>query len=290
LKRKLLAGLLSSLLLVCVAPAAGPASAAAATDLRVMSWNMCGSQRASWGCAAYGRPQDKIGVVERNVVDQGVRAVLLQEICENDLTALVTRLGAGWNRTFQPYQWSQAGVKANNKCGEEAGRADRIGTAIVTASALTSARSYPTTQPWTGQNRPFHCATATTWNVRLCAVHLSPKGSNPDEPTWEYADDQLAEIKAVAAAFPKVVLGGDFNVEPPHFPGNARAWLWPSGFYSTGPGVPGYAECDRGLDRDTHDGGYRLDYLFGTATTLGCSVTDTAYSDHHVVVQHIAVT
>jgi len=288
LTRKLFGGLLGALLLAAAVPASAVA-ADAPKNLQVMSWNMCGSQRASWGCAPFGTPQDKIGVVKYHVDNDFVQAVLLQEVCEDDLTALMGRLGSGWSKSFQPYQWSQDGVKANNKCGEDNGRDDRIGTAIVVKAGMSAARAYPTTQPWTGQNRPFHCATATYWNIRLCDVHLSPAGSNPDHPDWEYADDQLAEIKDVVADYPNVVFGGDFNVEPPSYPGNTRAWVWPAGLYSTGPGVAGYAECDQGANRDTHDGGYKIDYIFGTETKRWCEVGASAYSDHHVVVYSVAV-
>jgi endonuclease/exonuclease/phosphatase family protein len=291
MKRKLCGVLLGVLALVFVGAAPRPsvASAAEPRNLQLMSWNMCGSQRASWGCAGTGTPQDKIGVVTYHVTNDFVQAVLLQEVCENDLTLLMSKLGSGWSKSFQPYQWSQDGVRANNTCGESGGRTDRIGTAIVVKAGMTGAQAYSTTQPWTGQNRPFHCATATYWNIRLCNVHLTPAHGNPDEPTWEYADDQLAEIKSIVGGYANVAFGGDFNVEPPYFPGNARAWLWPSGLYSTGPGVAGYAECDLGQDRDTHDGGYKIDYVFSSETKRWCGVGASAYSDHHVVIYSIAV-
>lgn len=286
--RNLFSGLLSALLFVGAAPASAE-SVAAPKDLQVMSWNMCGSQRTSWGCAGTGTPQNKIDVVKYHVTSNFVQAVLLQEVCENDLTSLMSQLGSGWSKSFQPYQWSQDGVLANNTCGENGNRDDRIGTAIVVKSGLADPRAYPTTQPWTGQNRPFHCATASYWGIRLCNVHLSLAGSNPDHPTWEYADDQLAEIKSVVAGFPNVAFGGDFNLEPPYFAGNNRAWLWPAGLYSTAPGVAGYAECDRGSDRDTHDGGYKIDDIFSTETERWCAVGASAYSDHHVVIYSIEV-
>ncbi|OLF19128.1 endonuclease/exonuclease/phosphatase family protein [Actinophytocola xanthii] len=282
--RRVLFGGLAVVALGLAGLAQAPAAAAEPKNLQVMSWNMCGSQRPSWGCANTGTPQDKIDVVKHHVTNSFVQAVLLQEVCENDLTALMNQLGAGWSRSFQPYQWSEDGVRTNNKCGEDTGRNDRIGTAIVVKAGLADARAYPTTQPWTGQNRPFHCATATYWNLRLCNLHLTPAGGNPDQPSWEYADDQLAEIKAVVDGYQNVAFGGDFNVEPPYFAGNSRAWLWPAGVYGGR-----YAECDNGSDRDTHDGGYKIDYIFSTETTRWCGVGNSAYSDHHVVVYSVEV-
>lgn len=269
------------------------AHAAEPGDLRVMSWNMCGSQRTNWGCAPHGTPQNKVDEVKRRVADDLVQAALLQEICEDDLTLLMGQLGSGWSRTFQPYQWSQDGVRANNTCGY-ADRPDRIGTAIVARGGLADARAYPMTQPWTGQNRPFHCATATSSGVRLCTAHLARKGVNPDHPEWEYADDELREIQRIVAGFPAFVLGGDFNVQPPDAANRDRAWLWPAGFYSTGPGTPGYRECDQDgavrNGRPTHDGGaYKIDYLFSTEAKRSCLVSDSAYSDHHVLIYGVTV-
>ncbi|HEU5107079.1 MAG TPA: hypothetical protein VFT95_00740, partial [Micromonosporaceae bacterium] len=207
--------------------------------------------------------------------------------------AAADRLGTGWSRSFFPYQWSQDGVRTNNRCGDDDGRADRIGTAIVARGGLSGARLHPTTQPWTGQNRPFQCATSTRWAVRLCNAHLSPAGSNPDHPEWEYADDQLAEIRDVISAVPTVVLGGDFNVNPPDWPGNARAWLWPDDFYSAGAGTPGYRECDQqGAERTgraTHDSGAKIDYLFSGEPRRWCQVLDTPYSDHHLIIESVAI-
>ncbi|KZV90332.1 hypothetical protein EXIGLDRAFT_770900 [Exidia glandulosa HHB12029] len=259
-------------------------------NLQLMSWNICGSQDEDWGCAKFGTTADKIGVVKYHVEENFVNAALLQEICENDLTALVDGLGSGWSAAFRPYQWSQDGVLSNNKCGN--GRTDRIGTAIVVHAGYTAAQLYNTTQPWRGQNRPFHCVTATWWGTRLCVVHLTPAhgNTNPDNYDWEYADDQMKEIKAVVDGYPKVAFGGDFNVQPPYFAGNQRAWLWPSGFYSTGPGVAGYSDCDQGLDRDTHDGGYKIDFVFSKMEKRWCAVGASAYSDHHVLIYSLAIT
>jgi endonuclease/exonuclease/phosphatase family metal-dependent hydrolase len=290
LKLKPSGALLGALLLTVAALApAAPATAAEPKNLQVMSWNMCGSQRASWGCAGTGTPQNKIDVVKHHVAESFVQAALLQEVCENDLTLLMSQLGSGWSKAFQPYQWSEDGVRGNNTCGETGGRQDRIGTAIVIKAGMASPQAYTTTQPWTGQNRPFHCATATYWNIRLCNAHLTPAKGNPNEPTWEYADDQLAEIKRITGGFPNVVIGGDFNVEPPYYAGNARGWLWPAGFYATAAGAAGYAECDRGQDRDTHDGGWKIDYIFSSETKRWCGVGNSAYSDHHVVLYSIEV-
>ncbi|CAM5428408.1 hypothetical protein SMICM304S_07146 [Streptomyces microflavus] len=126
------------------------------------------------------------------------------------------------------------------------GAARAGGRAIIVKGGIQDASTYPTTQPWTGLQAPFHCATAPYWdNIRLCNVHASWLGINPDHPTWDYRDDQFAEIKAVVDQFPRTVFGGDFNAKSPDAPNNAHAWVWPQGLYSQGPGTEGYQECDQ---------------------------------------------
>ncbi|MEU6843303.1 endonuclease/exonuclease/phosphatase family protein [Streptomyces sp. NPDC046716] len=287
------AGALSALLLAAVCAAPSAAATAEPKNLQVMSWNMCGSQRDSWNCAGTGTPAQKIGVVKYHVLNNYVQAALLQEVCEDDLAQLMGELGTGWDASFQPYQWSQAGVRWNSRCGNDDGRADRIGTAVVIKAGMADARSHPLTQPWTGLQNPFHCATATYWNVRLCVVHAARLGSNPDHPDWDYRDDQFAEIEGVVRSFPKVVFGGDFNSLSPDDPGNDAAWVWPANLYSKGPGTDGYLECDQAgterVGRPTHDYGAKIDYLFSSEPRRWCAVADSAYSDHHVLIESVSV-
>ncbi|MDA5281744.1 endonuclease/exonuclease/phosphatase family protein [Streptomyces sp. NPDC054904] len=285
------AGVLTTLLLATGLGA--PSATAATTPFQVMSWNMCGSQRATWHCEGTGTPQQKIDVVKGQIRDQNVRAVLLQEVCEDDLTSLMAQLGPAWTKSFAPYQWSQgASGKWNSRCGEDNGRADRIGTAIVLQGQVTDAREYPTTQPYVGQQRPFQCATSAEPAVRLCNVHLSPLGSNPDHPTWDYRDDQLKEIKAIVNTFPGTVFGGDFNALSPDSTNPKDAWVWPAGLYTARPELEGgYRECDQTgtsrTGRATHGSGAKIDYLFSSEVRRGCTVTDTPFSDHHVVVESL---
>ena len=290
---RVLAGLLGGALLL--APASVPAASAATKNLQVMSWNMCGSQRSTWNCGAYGTPQDKIDVVKYHVDRDYVQAILLQEVCKNDLALLMTTLGAGWSSDFAPYQWSQDGVRWDSRCGDDDGRSDPIGTAVVVKAGMSDARTYAITEPWTGLNDPFHCVTATYWNVRLCSVHLAAKESNPDHPEWEYADDQMVDIKNIVSGFPDVVFGGDFNVQSPDLPGYDRAWVWPADLYYAGEGTSGYQECDQDSQiwertgRVTHDSNIKIDYIFTSEKRRWCAVADSKFSDHHVMISSIEV-
>ncbi|GLY96964.1 endonuclease/exonuclease/phosphatase family protein [Actinoplanes sp. NBRC 103695] len=292
--RKLLTGIAGALLAAMLIPAA-PVHAAAppGTSLQLMSWNMCGSKRATWNCGAYGTVADKLGVVEYHVANNFVQAMLLQEICENDLSALMGRLGAGWSRSFAPYRYANDGVLSNTPCGDSG--TDRIGTAIVVKAGLSDPRTIATTQPWTGLQRPFQCATATYFNsIRLCNLHLTPRAGNPDHPEWEYADDQLAEIKTVVDGYEHVAFGGDLNVVPPDWAADSsRDWLWPAGLYWNGPGTPGYRECDQTdatrTGRSTTVWGVKFDHIFSTQPKRWCAVGTSAYSDHAVVIYSMEI-
>ncbi|WP_308369411.1 MULTISPECIES: endonuclease/exonuclease/phosphatase family protein [unclassified Streptomyces] len=262
-------------------------------DLQVMSWNMCGSQRATWHCEGTGTPDQKTSMVTHHVDTNRVQAALLQEVCEDDLTLLMSKLGPDWSKNFEPYQWAQDGKKWPSRCGEDTGRADRIGTAIVVKGQISDARQYPITQPETGQQSPLQCATALAWGVRLCSVHAARVGANPDLPKEDYRDEQFAELKAIVDTFPKTVFGGDFNSLSPDDPNNTAASVWPVGLYSTGPGTPGYQECDQSgtsrTGRPTHAFGGKIDYIFSSETKRWCTVTDTPYSDHHILIESLSL-
>ncbi|WP_436529369.1 endonuclease/exonuclease/phosphatase family protein [Actinoplanes sp. HUAS TT8] len=296
--RKLRAALTGALLLLATLLPAGPAAAAApaGTNLQLMSWNMCDSQRASWNCGKYGTFADKLAVIQHHVDVNYVQAMLLQEICENDLTTLMSRLGSGWSRSFAPYQWSNYGVLSNSKCGEDdSSRQDRYGTAIVIHAGLANPKILPTTQPWVGQNTVQQCATATYFNdIRLCDLHISRFGVNEDHPDWDYADDQLAEVKAEVDKYEHVAFGGDLNVTPPDWPGNTRAWVWPAGLYWNG--TTGYRECDQSdaanpvrTGRSTTVWNVKLDHVFSTQPWRWCVVDNNAYSDHAAVIYSMKI-
>ncbi|MEU8776889.1 endonuclease/exonuclease/phosphatase family protein [Streptomyces sp. NPDC048606] len=266
--------------------------------LQVMSWNMCGPRRATYNCDLAVTPEMKVKVVTDQVARNRVEAVLLQEVCEDDLALLMTRLGPGWSKSFEQYEWAQfvGGERRTwkSRCGEDdGGRADRVGTAIVARGALTDARKYPVVQPEQGQQTPFQCATATLRDVRLCSVHATRVGANPHDPTQDLRDEQYAQIRDVVRTFPRVVFGGDFNSRPPEDPTGGKA-AWPAGLYSTGPGTPGYRECDQSgtarVGRPTYNPTpAKLDYLFSSESPRWCTVTETPASDHRFLVESVGL-
>lgn len=299
--QKLCAGVSSAFLALTMLLPAAPALAVApvGTNLQLLSWNICGSQRATWGCSSFGTWENKLAVIQKQIQDNYVQAILLQEICEDDLASLMTTLGSGWTSSFAPYRWASKGVPTNNRCGEDnSSRADRIGTAIVIKAGSSNAEIIATTQPWDGQQRPFHCATATYFNnIRLCNVHLSPRGSDTRDATWEYSDDQLGEIKEVVDDYGNVAFGGDFNLLPPDhvYPIDDendpdRGWIWDA---KGGNPYPKYRECDQtnqaGGGRPTTMFGSKIDYVFSSRPWRWCAVTTTAFSDHYPLVYSMEI-
>lgn len=55
----------------------------------------------------------------------------------------------------------------------------------------------------------------------------------------------------------------------------------------------GYQECYQTgtvrAGRPTHGFGGKIDYLFSSETRLWCVVADSAYSDHHVMIESVSV-
>ncbi|GGT34441.1 endonuclease/exonuclease/phosphatase family protein [Streptomyces purpureus] len=315
--KKILAMLGAALLPLSATPAAS-ATGMTTTEVRnlqVMSWNMCGVER--WNCQEQGTAQQKIDVVKYHVEKNYVQAALLQEICKNDADTLLTTLNGvspGWKMSFQPYRWSYTnGTTKLSACKTDADGNDIepgnvAGTAIVVKAGLANPTAYNLPQPRNAVYPPFHCATATWWDVRLCNAHVvtPPK---PTETRPDLRKEQIAEIKRIATSFPKVVLGGDFNTPAPDtlkaseapVPATTvetdagTADIWGEGLYGRGPGTPGLLECDQEgtarTGRPTYDGTTKkLDYLFSNQERRWCAVADSAYSDHHVLIKSMAVT
>ncbi|MFI5932136.1 endonuclease/exonuclease/phosphatase family protein [Actinoplanes sp. NPDC051494] len=289
------------LTLACLVPASPAVAAApAGTNLQLMTWNMCGSQRDTYHCRSprnYGTFADKMGVIKAGIRDNYVQALLLQEICENDLAALMADLGSGWGRAFSPYRFSIEGSLSDVKCGNDnSTRHDRYGTAIVIKAGLSDPQIVTTDQPWwRGLQRPVQCATATYFNnIRLCNLHLTPAGGDEVHPLWEFADDQLDTVKEVAGGYADVAFGGDFNLEPPDAAGNTRAGLWPdTGLYWNG--ATGYRECDqRDATNPVRDGRAtvsqgKYDYVFSSRPWRWCALEATAYSDHAALIYSMQI-
>lgn len=252
-------------------------------EVSVATWNMCGVRQ--WGCERTGSPKDKFQQLRDLIGDSGVRVLLLQEVCSDDLSSSALRLGPEWQSLFEPYaEVDSAGTRSAVACtGQGRGEA---GFAVLAASRLTDVEVIPTEQPTVGLHRGILCARVPAQGVRVCNAHLSLRESDDEHPEWDFRDDQLGSLFAAASTDDRTVVGGDFNSPPPVGQANASAWIWPSEAYTT------YRECDQKGEgrtgRPTQTAGSKIDYLFTALPRTGCEVVSTKASDHRPLVMRVS--
>ncbi|MET9635741.1 MULTISPECIES: endonuclease/exonuclease/phosphatase family protein [Streptomyces] len=252
-------------------------------EVSVATWNMCGVRQ--WSCERTGSPKDKFQQLRDLIGDSGVRVLLLQEVCSDDLSSSALRLGPEWQSVFEPYaNVDAAGARTAIQCTDD-GRG-RAGFALLAASRLTDVEVIPTEQPTVGLHRGILCARVPAQGLRVCNAHLSLRDSDDEHPDWDFRDDQLSSLFAAASTDVRTVVGGDFNSPPPVGQANTSAWIWPSEAYTT------YRECDqKGESRKghpTHTDGTKIDYLFTALPRTGCEVVDTKASDHRPLVMRVS--
>ncbi|MFF5444226.1 endonuclease/exonuclease/phosphatase family protein [Streptomyces sp. NPDC012888] len=245
----------------------------------VATWNICGPDR--WGgCPGTGSPTDKARQLRKLAEDRGVRVMLLQEVCSDDLRATAKRMGPDWHSTFEPYiQAATSGERNPVRCeGQGSGEA---GIGLLAASPLENVQVIDVQQPATGIQRAFMCADLPALAIRACNAHVMLP-ANAARPEQEMRGSQLRTL--VEASDKRTVFGGDFNSKPPV--DRSTAWIWPAEAYTV------YQECDqlgeKRTGRPTHKGGVKLDYLFTAMPRLGCDTFETRYSDHQPLVMQIS--
>ncbi|OEJ30609.1 endonuclease/exonuclease/phosphatase family protein [Streptomyces subrutilus] len=250
----------------------------------VATWNMCGVEQ--WGCEDKGGPDDKFLQLRALAEWRGVRVMLLQEVCSEDLLSAARRLGKDWHSAFDPYvSVDEAGRSEPVGCtGEGRGQA---GSGLLAASPLTEVQAVPTEQPTAGVHRRFLCAQVPGQGVRVCNGHVALRGADTAHPDRDFREDQLRSLFEAASqhAPDRTIVGGDFN-SPPPVGGSSTTRLWPAEAYTT------YQECDQKggsrAGRRTHEDGAKIDYLFTALPRTGCQVVDTKSSDHRALVMRVS--
>ncbi|MFE3554323.1 endonuclease/exonuclease/phosphatase family protein [Streptomyces sp. NPDC059193] len=250
----------------------------------VATWNMCGVEQ--WGCADKGGPEAKFQQLRALADGRGVRVMLLQEVCSEDLLAAARRLGKDWHSEFDPYvSVDEAGRSVPVGCtGEGRGQA---GSGLLAASPLTGVQAVATRQPAAGVHRRFLCAQVPAQGVRVCNGHVALRGTDTVHPDREFRDDHLRSLFEAASEHDRdrTIVGGDFNSSPP-VDGSPTAWLWPAEAYTA------YQECDQKgasrAGRRTHEDGAKIDYLFTALPRTGCQVVETKASDHRALVMRVS--
>ncbi|MEU9147667.1 endonuclease/exonuclease/phosphatase family protein [Streptomyces sp. NPDC048349] len=250
--------------------------------LSVATWNMCGVEQ--WGCEDKGSADDKFQQLRALAESRGVRVMLLQEVCSEDLLSAARRLGRDWHSEFDPYvSVDEAGRSVPVGC--TGGGRGQAGSGLLAASPLTEVKAVPTRQPTAGVHRRFLCALVPAQGVRVCNGHVALRGSDTVRPDWDFRDEQLRSLFEAASQDDRTIVGGDFN-SPPPVGGSTTSWLWPAAAYTA------YRECDQKgasrAGRRTHEDGAKIDYLFTALERTGCQVVDTKASDHRALVMRVS--
>lgn len=231
----------------------------AGPSVEVVQMNVCG------GLGCYGEDvPDRMQIVDYAVdVLAGTRAdfALLNEICMDQLDAIVAQLDASWAMSAVSVDTLATG----NGCAGHA-----YGNAVLHRGTLVEARTFESCQQGhepclenpplelSGEQRAMVCATARPPGigneVTACSVHLVPRGSQPlDGRSWdEWNDLQLQSLRTLVVGalddMGPVVVGGDFNVVPERV-----LDAWP----------PGWSELDDELrpTRPVRDPRRKIDYV-----------------------------
>jgi endonuclease/exonuclease/phosphatase family metal-dependent hydrolase len=245
--------------------AAAPAPAVAApAELRVLSWNICGS--VCWPKGAAGSQYPTVDfrgerAVRAAKVARAVRAhqatvLFTQETCATQFTAILAALGRGWYGSF----------KRTSDSGNCDGGSRKVGLAIFTKGRHTG---YRYTLLATVGYRTWFMLCVDHDGAELCGTHVQA-----------YVDaavktGQTRTMLDAGRATGRRIVAGDFN-QGPTSPGVALM---------TGAGFREVDEVD--LEPTSPGSLYKIDYIFvrGAAAVDGDSATygPGSISDHRLL-------
>ncbi|MEU4559396.1 endonuclease/exonuclease/phosphatase family protein [Actinoplanes sp. NPDC023936] len=251
----------------------------ATTDVRVMTWNVCGESGTCRAKSDPGRQATQIAELARGA---NTDAVLLQEVCgdeaKNDsrydsgktaskslVTLVQERLGGDWRIAFTPYLRpaedrfgttapSGPGATAeyppryvNPRATSEfrcrgAGLAGVQGLAVAVRGTIGERAEYELPSPDTGLWLKVLCARrATGTPVRFCTSHFTPQSQDVDRRAgFSYRAEQVQRLRELIGGGADTVFGGDFNSRPPDDPSNTADKAILAPLYA------GYRECEQG--------------------------------------------
>ncbi|MBF8184633.1 endonuclease/exonuclease/phosphatase family protein [Nonomuraea sp. K274] len=191
-------------------------AAAAASELRVISWNICGEAGGQRGDAGYcpyrNEPDKKVEQIAGLVSRHQANVVLLQEVCgiasDSHLELLKAALGPDWS-------FARAdGARPDGRVDCRGSLSGNLGLGIAVKSRITGTTVTQTlpsdTTGKSKQTLPTLCVRTANWaGTRICTTHVLADPADPRRP------QQIRNIKtAVSAGGLDVVLGGDFNLFP----------------------------------------------------------------------------
>ncbi len=260
-----------------------------ATTYRVMSWNVCGKNKA---CDLTKNPADMAGKIVWHMTKHGGRkadAAILQEYCQGQSDRLRTKLfeayGYRWSVWFAHVDKVTAPGKPKFRCPD----GGKFGLAIVVPAGKRWYDTWKLPVKSGAEKRMAQCLTVEGARLKICNTHLSYGG---DDSTHEFRRKQVTALRdqVVGNSRFRVVFGGDLN----HLPPDAKPTSPSPGL---NPLYDRWTECDQINSTSRRDGFgthyekgpksnsnmRKLDYLFLTGGIRhDCSTPDgvVASSDH----------
>lgn len=248
------------------------------SEIRVVSWNICGEAGGSRGMAGYcpyrDQPARKMDQVKQIVDQRNADVVMLQEVCGSapgsHMALLQERLGSQWSIRHAP------GARPDGRTDCRGGLTGELGILLAVKGTITSAgweNALPADPTGASkQTLPVLCATVEGWTTGVCTTHIIPGDA-------ARATVQNKNVKAfMSRKVPgNAVIGGDFNSNA----GAAEMEPFTSAF-------------DRCIDANTYHGWnsttkthsyHRLDHFFTTksagdgASRFASCAVDTSRMD-----------
>ena len=203
--------------------------------------------------------------VVADVKDKLPYVVTLNEVCGTQFDYIKSHLSAlGYRATH-----GHTGVACKD--------GSAFGNVVLIKIASTKLGNWKLPNPVNGEHRRLLCVKATNYAMAACATHIS-YGAGDKAAQVNAVTDRVDALRAKGY---RVILGGDFNLQPPY------AELNPA-YASCYPGAGGNLyeaaaeRCGTRTGEPTVDGKWKLDYLFfsGQYTGLSSSTKETSVSDH----------
>ncbi|MCY0929226.1 FG-GAP-like repeat-containing protein [Streptomyces sp. H27-H1] len=194
------------------APSARAAQAAipAQSEIRVVSWNICGEAGGSRGGVGYcpyrDEPVAKIDEVKKAVDERRANVVMLQEVCGgapgSHMALLQERLGSEWSIRHAK------GARPDGRTDCRAGLAGELGILLAVKGTVTASWAENTLpdSPADDQTLAALCVVVEGWSTTPCTTHIIPGDASR-------AAEQIKNVKTFVDAHAPggSVLGGDFN-------------------------------------------------------------------------------
>jgi hypothetical protein len=304
-----------AMVLVAAGTATGGSAQAAPATVKVMTWNVCANSvprtdDKGQALCANGRQTDKVayGIRWHMERHEGLDAVLLQEICYDDVRKLRTldRL-EGWHWGFSGILDRGSGSSKGSTIVKRqcAGGRGQFGVVVgVKASDVTfdryhyATRNVPNARDvWGHWNVHQAAVCANALGTRFCGTHLTPwKGGHSDWSDQQASEfltsqyGQVQELVGYGSGSSRVVLGGDLNSSPTRSSSLTGPMLDPiyDAYKECSQDAAGGARTGKGtFQRQDGTRGSKLDYVFtNPSAAASCYVTDS----HVTLSDHVPVT